>query len=245
MKTFETLVNELKALEDETKAIESWMDENEDNLQCLIRAKRIEEYKTMRKETETQEIEKSKRLELLKVAQKILKDNIRVAYFTETMPKVLEVLKKYEGKPIGEKTEAKIRAELKERGIYFSINYGGKYGSDYIHISPVEGANNNYWYFSYDETKVLTKYDGGEKRPMLGGNGGNRLIVYDPDIYYLSWCSDYVDDYMFRANTILYKYKELKEQRERLEAEYKSLNDLLPRSMERLDIGKHLYKSIA
>lgn len=242
MKTFETLVNELKALEDETKAIESWMDENEDNLRCLIRAKRIEEYKTMRKETETQEIEKSKRLELLKVARKILKENIRQAYYAETMPKVLEVLKKYEGKPIGEKTEAKIRDELKEQGIYFSINYGGQYSSDYIHFSPLAGAN---YGFKYDDMKIMTKYDGGNKRPMFGGTNGNRLIVYDLDIYYLSWCSDYVDDYMFRANTILYKYKELKEQRERLEAEYKSLNDLLPRSMDRLNLGDHLYSSIA
>lgn len=245
MKTFSALVQEAANVAQEIKTIEQFFTDSRANVREMINEGRIEDYKTMRRDMEAQEIEKSKRLELLKVAQKILKDNIRVAYFTETMPKVLEVLKKYEGKPIGEKTEAKIRAELKERGIYFSINYGGKYGSDYIHISPVEGVNKNFWYFSYDETKVLTKYDGGEKRPMLGGNGGNRLIVYDPDIYYLSWCSDYVDDYMFRANTILYKYKELKEQRERLEAEYKSLNDLLPHSMDRLDISKHLYNSIA
>lgn len=241
MKTFDELVQEAANVAQEIKTIEQWFTDSRENVREMINAGRIEEYKTMRKDAEAQEIEKSKRLELLKVAQKILKDNIRVAYFTETMPIVLEVLRKYEGKPIGEKTEAKIRDELKEQGIYFSINYGGQYSSDYIHFSPLAGAD---YGFKYDDMKIMTKYDGGNKRPMFGGTNGNRLIVYDLDMYYLYWCSDYVDDYMFRADSILYRYKELKEQRERLEAEYKSLNDLLPRSMERLDINKHLYNSI-
>lgn len=242
MKTFLTLTQEAASVAAEIKAIENWFTDSRENAHDLIRDKKIDEYKTMRKAIEAEEVEKSKRLELLKVAQKILKDNIRMAYFTETMPKVLEVLKKYEGKPIGEKTEAKIREELSKQGIYFSIGYGGQYGSDYIHVSPTFGSGYN---FRFDDMKIYTKYDGGNKRPMLGGTQGNRLIVYDMDMYYLNWCSDYVDDYMFRASSILYRYKELKEQREKLEQEYKSFNDLLPRSMNRLNIGDNLYSSIA
>lgn len=242
MKTFETLVNELKTLTDEIQTIENWMCDNQDTFRSLADSKKFDELRTMRKDIEPQEIEKSKRLELLKVAQKILKENIRQAYFHETMPKVLEVLKKYEGKPIGEKTEAKIRDELSKQGIHFSISYGGQYSSDYIHFSPGFGS---VYSFRYDDMKIYTQYDGGNKRPMFGGTNGNRLIVYDLDMYYLYWCSDYVDDYMFRANTILYKYKELKEHRASLEEEYKSFNDLLPRSMNRLNLGDHLYTSIA
>ena len=241
MKTFAALVQEAADAAQEIKTIEQWFTDSRANVREMINSGRIEDYKSMRKDMEAQEIEKSKRMELLKVAQKILKDNIRVAYFTETMPKVLEVLKKYEGKPIGEKTEAKIREELKKQGIYFSIHVEPYYRSDSISIMPVDRP----YMFSYDDMTVYTKHDGGNKRPMLGGTQGNRLIVYDLDMYYLNWCSDYVDDYMFRANSILYRYKELKEQREKLEQEYKSFNDLLPRSMNRLNIGDNLYSSIA
>lgn len=241
MKTFLTLTQEAAAIAAEIRDIENWFDNYHETTRSLINAHKIDEYKTMARDTEQEQIEKSKRLELLKVAQKILKDNIRMAYFTETMPKVLEVLKKYEGKPIGEKTEAKIREELSKQGIYFSIHIEPYYRSDSICIMPVDRP----YMFSYDDMTVYTKHDGGNKRPMLGGAQGNRLIVYDIDMYYLNWCSDYVDDYMFRANSILYRYKELKEQREKLEQEYKSFNDLLPRSMNRLNIGDHLYSSIA
>lgn len=208
----------------------------------LPKSKRTDEQEKMLDELKKEEKEKSDRLNVLKLGQRILYENIRQAYFMETMPKVLEVFDKFKGKPIGEKTEAKIREELSKQGIYFSINYGGQYGSDYIHVSPTFGSG---YSFRYDDMKIYTKYDGGNKRPMLGGTQGNRLIVYDMDMYYLNWCSDYVDDYMFRASSILYRYKELKEQREKLEQEYKSFNDLLPRSMNRLNIGDHLYSSIA
>lgn len=242
MKTYTELAQEAANVAQEIKTIEEWFTDSNANIRKTINAGRIEVYKAMRKDMEAEEIEKSKHLELLKVAQKILKDNIRVAYFTETMPKVLEVLKKYEGKPIGEKTEAKMRGELKDIGVGFLyIIREPEYRSDELRFFPIDAP----YRFGHEDMTALVHSEGGKKQPILGGNGGNRLIVYDLDQYYLSWCSDYVDDYMFRANTILYKYKELKEQREQLEKQYKSFNDILPRSMDRLDISKHLYNSIA
>lgn len=242
MKTYTELVKESANVAQEIKTIEEWFTDSNTKVRALINAHELDEYKAMRKDMEAEEVEKSKRLELLKVAQKILKDNIRVAYFTETMPKVLEVMKKYEGKPIGEKTEAKMRGELKDIGVGFLyISREPEYRSDELRLFPIDAP----YRFGPEDMTVLVHSEVGKKQPILGGNGGNRLIVYDLDQYYISWCGDYVDDYMFRASTILYKYRELKEQRERLETEYKSFNDLLPRSMDRLDISKHLYNSIA
>lgn len=48
----------------------------------------------------------------LEATIRILSNNIRIAIYTETMPKIMEVLKKYEGKQHGEKTAAALRADL-------------------------------------------------------------------------------------------------------------------------------------
>ena len=246
MKSYETLLQDAANVADEIKSINEYFEHSRDAWKYMpISKERLEVWRQEHEKVEQEEKEKSDRLNILKIAGKILHDNIRQAYFQETMPKVLEVLKKYEGKPIGEKTEAKIRDELKNQGIAFSISYGGSYGSDKMHISPIDGANGNFWYFSYDEMNVYTKYDGGNKRPMLGGNGGNRLIVYDMDVYHLANCKDYVDDYLFQANRIVYRYNLLKEHRAELEREYGELNGLLPSGMKYLNIGDHLYQSIA
>lgn len=53
----------------------------------------------------------------------ILKNNYRIALFDETIPAVIDVLRKYNGRQYGEKTRAKIRDEIKAAaGINFYIN---------------------------------------------------------------------------------------------------------------------------
>ena len=52
-----------------------------------------------------------------KLKLKLMQNNARISLFNEVMPIVLEVLEKYNGKAHGEKTEKKIREEIKEKGV--------------------------------------------------------------------------------------------------------------------------------
>lgn len=59
--------------------------------------------------------------------KKVLDHNARIALLLEYFPIIIDVLNKYSGKRVGEKTEAKIRDEINEKtgiSVYFENNYG-------------------------------------------------------------------------------------------------------------------------
>lgn len=193
----------------------------------LPKSKRTDEQEKMLDELMKEEKAKSDRLNVLKLGQRILYENIRQAYFMETMPKVLEVFEKFKGKPIGEVTAAKINEALKPSGVRVWINAEPEYRSDELHISPIASP----YFFRTDDLTVTVKRKDGEKQPILAGTTGNRLQVYELDQYALAYCGDYVEDYMSRAAALEEEYKEIQAQYKEIEAKIKSINEKLPKSM--------------
>ena len=76
-------------------------------------------------------------LAALEIETKIRHDNLRRMIYTEALPIALDILRKYNGKPYGEKTKQKIIDEMKTRfncALYLSNSYGGK-----IDLVPLNG----------------------------------------------------------------------------------------------------------
>lgn len=193
----------------------------------LRKGELTEEQKKALDELGREEKEKNDRLNVLTVAQRVLYENIRQAFFVETMPKILDTFKKFAGKAIGEATAKKINEALKPSGVRVWINAEPEYRSDELHISPIASP----YFFRNDDLTVIVKQKDGKKQPILAGTTGNRLQVCELDQYTLSWCGDYVEDYMSRAAALEEEYKEIQAQYKEIEEKIKSINEKLPKSM--------------
>ena len=149
---------------------------------------------------------------------RILKDNARRAFFAESLPVILEILKKYEGKPIGEKTEQKIAAEAEEK-IGHRIYLDGQneaYGTGKITISWGD------YRFKWEDFQISLK-NGNNK--MFNGN---KLVVYPIEEYYLCNCAEYVEDPEAHADNILAAYENLKQMEREFDKACGEFNKLLP-----------------
>lgn len=107
---------------------------------------------------------------------KYLKNNAKVAIFNEVMPIALEVLKKYNGKPYGEKTAQKIRDEIIEKcGFRFYI-YENKYN--------IYGINPH-----SDNVEIRVKYSS-DKKALVN----NKIQLVSMEDLEICYTSDYVED---------------------------------------------------
>lgn len=203
------------------------------------RAKELEEFtrpnwgkpcKTPLKDIEAAAAE----LELLNIELKIRHDNTRRMIYDATIPAVLDILKKWNGKPYGEKTKQKISDEMKTRfncALYLSNQYGGK-----IDLVPLNGEGYTNYNFKYDEFDIFTRYNSdGQQVHILNDNRINGAITAN-DIY-LCDCPAIVADPAARAAEILAEFAELKRKQEQLEHEITKFNNLLPSSIERRHIS--------
>lgn len=252
MKTFQELLNDSRNMKIELDALHKFFTEEARARYIAITGGRLfrgvdltEDQRAALQELHTEENEKSDRYNLLKVAQRVLFDNIRIAYFQETMPKVLEVLKKYHNKPYGPVLKQKIADELKPLGVYMYISTEPEYRSDELYLSPVSHP----YLFNNDEMIVVTLFeaDGADrvKLPMLGGSTGNRLQVYDYDRYDLQNCKNYAEDPEKVAADLMARYDKVKEQFDQMQAELQQLNDLLPARIGWIDLHKLRYTGLA
>lgn len=252
MKTFQELLNDSRNMSAEADACLKFLQEDARTRYIAITGGRLfrgadltEDQRAALQELHAEENEKSDRYNLLKVALRVLFDNIRIAYFQETMPKVLEVLKKYHNKPYGPVLKQKISDELKALGVYIYISTEPEYRSDEIHLQPVK----NYHMFGNDDMTIVTRFrvDGSEreKLPILGGTTGNRLQVYSFDNYMLQNCGNYAEDPEAVAAELCAQYDKVKEQFDRLESDLRALNDNLPSHINWIDAGKLHYAGLA
>jgi hypothetical protein len=120
----------------------------------------------------------------IKLKIEILKNNAQQALFNEIITPICDIWNKYEGKPHGEKTAAKIREELKAAtGFYVSI--GNKYDDARIFITPPYGTpapfNNLEFYPIWN----------GEKQPALIENKIVKLAADNMKVY---CCGEYVEN---------------------------------------------------
>lgn len=169
-------------------------------------------------------------LATLEIETKIRHDNIRRMIYNEAIPVALDILRKYNGKPYGEKTKEKISAEMKARCNCSLYLYSG-YHED-ISITPLNEDGNNHYYFKYDDFRIYAKYRNGEKRPALSAD--NKINgTLTPDDVYLCDCSEIVPDPSTRAAEILSAFTELKRKQDQFEREITKFNNLLPSGIER------------
>lgn len=251
MKTFQELLNDSRSMGAELDALHKFFTEEARARYIAITGGTrslgdlTEDQRAALQVLQQEEKEKSDRYNLLKVALRVLFDNIRQAYFQETMPKVLEVLKKYHNKPYGPVLKQKIQDELKPLGVYMYISTEPEYRSDEMHLRPV----NHYYLFGNDEMTVLTMFEGAgddrQKLPMLGGTTGNRLQVYGIDKYKLHNCKIYAEDPEKVAAELCARYDRIKEQFDQMEKDLRALNDLLPARIDWIDTGKLHYENLA
>ena len=165
----------------------------------------------------------------LNIELKIRHDNTRRMIYNATIPAVLDILKKLNGKPYGEKTKQKISDEMKAQyncALYLSNQYGGK-----IDLVPLNGEGYTNYNFKYDDFDIYTRYNkDGQQIHVLNDNRINGAITAD-DIY-LSSCHAIVADPAARAAEIIAAFTELKRKQEQFEHEVKQFNTLLPSSIE-------------
>ena len=213
------------------EAITRYMEETAEKRR---RAKEMEELtrpqlgkpcKTPLKDIETAAAE----LEPLNIELKIRHDNLRRMIYNATLLAVLDILKKWDGKPYGEKTKQKISDEMKTRfncALYLSNQYGGK-----IDLIPLNGEGYTNYNFKYDDFDIYTRYKDGQQIHVLNSNRINGAITAN-DIY-LSDCPAIVADPAARAAEILAAFTELKRKQDQFEREITQFNNLLPSSIER------------
>ena len=157
----------------------------------------------------------SEELNFRRILGKILKDNYRMAIFTEVMPVLHEVLLKYNGKSIGPKTQDKISHELEEKTGFKCSLYNDTYDSKIVIYSYECGL--------YYKDMEIWKY---------GMFDGNKLVVFPIEEYKLSYCSEYVDDPEARANEIKAGMENLVHLYDNFREACDKFNDLLPSGIE-------------
>lgn len=166
--------------------------------------------------------------EVLRMENKILYDNARRALFDFVYPHILDIMKKYENKPYGEKTRSKIKEELYNATkcwIYFDI--------DEIGIMP-ETKTFNY-NFSYDAMRLYTVY-----KPELNHRvrvlNDNKIQVVCKEDLTLSNCREYVKQPRKRAEKILTEFAKLKAEKEKFEKTCEKFNAIIPSGIDRYSL---------
>lgn len=169
------------------------------------------------------EAEYRNEIEERKILSGILRDNARRAFFTEAMPVIVEILKKYDGKPIGEKTREKIATEAMEKighRIYLENEF---YGTGKICISWGD------YLFNYDSFRICLNNIRDNK--MFDGN---KLVVHPVEDYVLCYCGEYVDDPEGHAKKIQATFSALKSMEENFRRACNAFNAMIPSNMENI-----------
>ena len=129
MKTYKQILNQIKKNRDAIKAAEerivSLTYDNE-KTEAII-AQDVLRYKKAVAAAAVNEGEAlvlSQKIQVFKLENKILIDNARAALFEEYLPIVADILKKYEGKPAGDRTRDKIKVEAINKGFCLFMSLG-------------------------------------------------------------------------------------------------------------------------
>lgn len=229
MKKFIEILDDIKQTNEAIKAAEARENELVEGYMTVCD---LRERHEARKAVENEMLENSERKKDLMLTKKILTNNAKIALFNEVLPVALEILKKYNGKPYGEKTREKIAEEIKAAtNCRFYIN--SRYASRAFEIYPVDISGNDY------NISCGTKYINGSKKPLLINNK-IQLITFDElEIYYIS--NDYVEDISCRIKALKQLYKEAVTKQKELDEICKNFNILAVGDVPYIYSNKTLY----
>lgn len=166
------------------------------------------------------------------IAEKLLRNNAKIALFTEIMPIVLEVFNKYSGKPYGEKTEEKIREEIKQ--ITGCVSYISKSHSQYKYVLT---DLKTYLYI-----ECGTKYINGEHKPLLINNKIQAISIDEIELFYIN--NMYFNDINSTIAELKRIYALAYEKQQELKKICTQFNALAVDGIENIYSTKHIYKNL-
>lgn len=232
MKKFVEILDDIKQTSETIKAAKARENELVESYTgvCDLR-----ERHEARKAVENEMIENGERKKDLELTRKILKNNAKIALFNEVLPVALEILKKYSGRPYGEKTREKIAEEIKAAtNCRFYI--GSRYDSHSFEVYPVDVVGNDY------NISCGAKHINGSKKPLLINNK-IQLVTFDElELYYIS--NDYVEDIPHRVEELKRLYKEAVAKQKELDEICRSFNDRVVGDIPYIYSNKTLYKEM-
>lgn len=168
----------------------------------------------------------------MEIAYKYLKNNAKIAAFNEFLPVVLEVWNKYANKPYGEKTKQKIYDEIKDRcNCSFYVKNG-------FNITPL---NEQGYSTRYDFT-CNTKYEDGERKPLLVENKIQPLEFSDFELWYIK--SEYVENIPATIKEIRKLETEAIEKQKELDAICTNFNKLAVDGIDKIYCTDRIYKRL-
>lgn len=232
MKKFNEIIREVKQTQQKINELEEKAKQLQNTyLNIMDLKERHEKRKTV--ENELVRLEEKKKD--LQITIKILNSNAKIALYNETMPVVLEVLAKYKNKPLGQKTEEKIKDEIKEK-INCSFYISERYNSQEYHIIPLEFINNNY------NIECGTKCIDGKQKKLLEDNKIQVLEFSDITLYYTS--KEYIDNIPKRIKELKKLYKKAYEKQQELAAICSEYNNLCVGNIKHIYQDKHIYENM-
>lgn len=171
------------------------------------------------KANETAIARKCSELYIAEVKARILRENAKVALFAEAYPVLLDIFKKYSGKPYGEKTREKIRLEAKAAGysVYIGKTY---YDRDTLFITEMQDGFTNPACVSCE---AIGKNEAGKITSFV--NDQNKLIF---DSITASCKARYTEDAEQEARNVAEAIKDYSEATKALEAKRRALAAILP-----------------
>lgn len=156
-----------------------------------------------------------KKINYCKVLRKIWKNNREFARYMWVVPEALNILKRYNGKPYGEKTKAKISKEIKDfTGFTFYISAFFRGGLATMNLLDDRG---------YNSGVKITLYHSPDKAFLTDDNKINALEI--TDVYPEGITQEYIEDVEGRANEILTAWENVKEKEKKLRDAEKVYND--------------------
>lgn len=189
----------------------------------------IGEHKIELDELDKEETELSEKILDARLTGKILTNNAKIALFNDKMLLVLDILKKYENKPHGEKTSKKIRDEIMDKvGVWFFI-YNDHYTIQY-------GKYRTY------EIECGTKYINGNRQPLLPNNKIYVPTMEELEIYYIN--KTYVENIEYCVNELKRLHLEIVHMRDEFNKLITSYNELTVDGIKHVNLRECIYSTI-
>lgn len=232
MLKFNEVLQEVKKTSEAIKAAEA---EEKALIDSYMKLGDLRERHEARKAAENDLIKASEEKKDLQITLKILKSNARIALFNDAMPAALDVLKKYAGKPYGEKTKQKISDEVKTAtNCRFYIS--SRWGSHSFDVYPLDWFGNDY------NISCGTEYIDGNKKPLLVDNKIQIVSFDEIALYYIS--REYVENIPERVEAIKAAHAEAVAKQEELQAACDRFNALAVGDINHLCYDKHIYANM-
>lgn len=232
MKKFNEIIRDVNKTYKKIKEL----DEKTEELQnTYLNIMDIKERHEKRKTVENELVRLEEKKKDLQITIKILNSNAKIALYSETMPVVLEVLAKYKNKPYGQKTEEKIRDEIKEK-TNCSFYISDRYNSQEYHIIPLEYSGNDY------NIECGPKYIEGKQKNLLNDNKIQVPELNDLTLYYSS--KEYIDNIPKRIKELKRLYKKAYEKQQELVTLCSEYNSLAVGNIKNIYKDKHIFPNM-